>query len=113
MTEQIMIEIIGYSDMECSPFPCDENRSCGLNECAPTNALLPAVESLKKELITEFGESVKLTVTLIDNSIPDYIKGIYEREHPALPMILIQGKLVPIGRISLDPIVQAIREHMS
>jgi len=113
MTEKITIEIVGYSDMECSPFPCDADRSCGLDGCAPTNALLPAVEALKKELMAEFGESVELTLTLIDDSVPNYIKGLYEREHPALPMILIQGTLAPIGRISLVPIVQAIRERMT
>jgi hypothetical protein len=113
MTEKITIEIVGYKEMECSPFPCDAERSCGLDECAPTNALLPAVETLKKEIVAEFGESVEITLTLIDESVPDYIKEIYEREHPALPMILIQGRLVPIGRISLTPIVQAVRECMS
>ena len=112
MTEKITIEIIGYSEMECSPFPCDENRNCGLDDCAPTNALLPAVEVLKKELMVEFGESVEIILTLIDNSVPDYIKEIYEKEHPALPMILVQGTLIPIGRISLSLIVQAVRERM-
>jgi hypothetical protein len=113
MTEKIAVEIVGYKDMECSPFPCDADRSCGLDGCAPTNALLPAVEALKKELETEFGESVEVRLTLIDQSVPDYIKEIYEKEHPALPMILIQGAPVPSGRISLTPIVQAVRERMT
>jgi len=111
MTEKIAVEIVGYKDTECSPFPCDADRSCGLDDCAPTNALLPAVEALKKELEVEFGESIEVTLTLIDQSVPDYIKEIYERDHPALPMVLIQGTPVPIGRISLIPIVQAIRER--
>ena len=112
MREKIIVEIVGYKDMECSPFPCDADRSCGLDDCAPTNALLPAVDALKKELEVEFGESVEVRLTLLDQAVPDYIKEIYEREHPALPMVLIQGTPVPIGRVSLSPIVQAIRERM-
>ncbi|MDR2856095.1 MAG: hypothetical protein LBV40_08115 [Methanomicrobiales archaeon] len=99
MTENVILEIVGYKNMECSPFPCDSDRSCGLYDCAPTNALLPAVDALKKELHAEFGDAVKVTLTLLDDGVPDYIKNIYERDHPALPMILVQG--VPIDRKSV------------
>ena len=112
MRKKITLEIVGYENMECSPFPCDADRSCGLDECAPTNALLPAVDALKKELQSEFGDAVEVTLTLLDDGVPEYIKNIYEREHPALPMILVQGTPIPVGRISCTPIVQAIREHM-
>ena len=112
MAERMILEIVAYKDMECSPFPCDADRSCGLSDCAPTNALLPAVEALKKELKAEFGDGVEVTLTLLDDGVPDYIKSIYEKDHPALPMILLQGSLVPVGRISLPPIAQALRERM-
>jgi hypothetical protein len=113
MSKKIILEVVGYQNMECSPFPCDSDRSCGLYDCAPTNALLPAVDALKKELKTEFGDAVEVTLTLLDDGVPNYIKNIYERDHPALPMILVQGTLIPVGRISRAPIVQAIYEHMT
>ena len=113
MTDTLVLEIVGYKDMECSPFPCDANRTCGLFECAPTNALLPAVEALRIELASEFGDRIEVKLTLLDNSVPEYIKEIYEREHPALPMVLIQDSLVPVGRISLEPIKAAISKHLA
>lgn len=113
MRKKIILEIVGYRNMECSPFPCDPDRTCGLYDCAPTNALLPAVDALKRELKAEFGDAVEVTLTLLDDGVPDYIKNIYERDHPALPMILVQGTPIPVGRISCTPIMQAIREHMA
>ena len=113
MTEKMILEIVGYKDMECSPFPCDADRSCGLFDCEPTNALLPAVKALKKELEAEFGDAIEVTLTLLDESVPDYVKNIYEKDHPALPMILLQGTLIPVGRISLPPIAQAVRELLT
>jgi len=110
MNNEIIIEVIGYSDMECSPFPCNEDRTCGLFSCAPTNQLVPAVKALRETLFNEFGERLKLEMTLIDDEVPDYIKKIYEKHHPAFPIILINKTFVPIGRISYPQIRNEIQK---
>jgi len=108
VTASATLEIVGYSDSECSPFPCDENRTCGLSSCAPSGSLVEAFEALKSKVLKEFGEGVTLKLTLLDDGVPDYIREIYERDHPAIPMILLQGKVIPVGRISWEPIRDAI-----
>jgi len=110
MHEEFIIEIIGYSDMECSPFPCNDERTCGLTTCAPTNQLGPAVNALHEALTQELGNHVQVLLTLIDKEVPDYIKKIYEEFHPALPIILINKKFVPVGRISYPRILEEIRK---
>lgn len=112
MTASTTLEIVGYSDSECSPFPCDENRTCGLSSCAPSASLVKAFEALKNEVQKEFGECVTLKLTLMDDEVPDHIREIYERDHPAIPMILIQGKVIPVGRISWPPIRDAIASEL-
>jgi len=107
----VTLEIVGYSDSECSPFPCDENRTCGLVSCAPSASLVKAYEALKNEVEKEFGECVIMKLTLLDDGVPDAIRDIYEREHPAIPMILIQGKVIPVGRISWSPIKEALMKE--
>jgi hypothetical protein len=104
----VTLEIVGYSYSECSPFPCDENKTCGLVSCAPSASLLKAYEALKIEVEKEFGECVNMKLTLLDDGVPDAIRDIYEREHPAIPMILIQGKVIPVGRISWPLIRDAL-----
>lgn len=105
---------MGYSDSECSPFPCDDDRSCGLSACKPSNGLIPATEALRAKLKEEFPDvDITVQITLLDDSVPDYIRDIYEAEHPAIPMILINKKLFPIGRISLPQIGDAIRKSIS
>jgi hypothetical protein len=113
VTATITLEIVGYADSECSPFPCDETRTCGLTSCAPSGSLVEAVEAVKKEIKREFADQVIVKLTLLDESVPDYIREIYEREHPAIPMILVEGKVIPIGRISWIPIREAIATQLS
>ncbi len=108
VTIPVLLEIVGYKNSECSPFPCDENRTCGFSSCAPSGSLLNAFEALKNEVFKEFGEKVSVQLTLLDDGVPDYIKQIYERDHPAIPMILLQGRVIPVGRISWIPIRDAI-----
>jgi len=108
VTTPVLLEIVGYKDSECSPFPCDENRTCGFSSCAPSGSLVKAFEALKTEVLKEFGEKVRVQLTLLDDGVPDYIKQIYERDHPAIPMVLLQGRVIPVGRISWIPIRDAI-----
>lgn len=109
----VTLEIVGYKNSECSPFPCDENRTCGLTSCAPSASLERAFDALKDELKKEFGDNISMKLTFLDDNIPDYIKGIYERDHPAIPMVLVQGAIIPVGRISLEPIRKAILREMA
>jgi hypothetical protein len=76
--------------------------------------LIPATEALRAKLKEEFqGDEIAIQLTLLDDGVPDYIKEIYEAEHPAIPMILINKRLLPIGRISLPRISEGIREALS
>ncbi|HWQ68303.1 MAG TPA: hypothetical protein VN372_15720 [Methanospirillum sp.] len=104
----VSIEIVGYREMECCPFPCDNDRTCGLDACYPTNQLIPAVKALREKIYNQFGDRVSLTLTLLDEGVPDHIKAIYESEHPAIPMVLINEVLLPLGRISWSQIREAV-----
>ncbi|WP_245618922.1 hypothetical protein [Methanogenium cariaci] len=35
MADITEIEVIGFSDGACGPFPCDDTRTCELSTCAP------------------------------------------------------------------------------
>lgn len=112
--KSVTVEVVGYRNSECSPFPCDEDRSCGLSACKPSNGLIPATEALRAKLKEEFPEDeIIVQLTLLDDGVPDYIREIYEAEHPAIPMILINRQLFPIGRISLPQIRDAINQVLS
>jgi hypothetical protein len=108
MTGTVLIEIVGLKNAECCPFPCDENRTCGLSGCYPTGKLNEACNELKKVLNNEYGDRVELKLTLIDDGAPGYIKKIIETDFPPLPIILVNGRVTRIGRISLDRIKKEI-----
>jgi hypothetical protein len=112
MTGTVLIEIVGLKNAECCPFPCDENRTCGLSGCYPTGNLNAAFDELKKTLNHEYGDRVKLKLTLIDNGAPDYLKKIIERDFPPLPIILVNSRVTRIGRISLDRIKKEIEKEL-
>jgi hypothetical protein len=111
MTGTVLIEIVGLKNSECSPFPCDEDRSCGLSGCFPSGNLIAAFEELKKVLAAEYGNRVETRLTLIDKETPDYIRTIIESEYPPLPMVLINGRITRIGRISLERIKKEIEKE--
>ena len=107
MAEMTEIEIIGFSDGACGPFPCDDTRTCELSACAPSENLVTAFEALKTELESRY-PGIILKLTLLDDGVPDYIVKIIEEHHPPLPIILINGTLAPVGRISLPLIVEQL-----
>jgi hypothetical protein len=111
MTGPVLVEIVGLKNAECSPFPCDDNRTCGLTGCHPSGKLDKSFEELKKVLKNEYGNRVELKLTLIDNGIPDYIRSIIETEYPPLPIILVNGRITRIGRISLNRIKKEIEKE--
>jgi hypothetical protein len=108
MTGTVLVEIIGLKYSECSPFPCNADRTCGLSACHPSGKLTAAFEALKSELATIYGDRVDIRLTLIDDHVPDHVRTILETEYPPLPIILINGKLTRIGRIALDRIKNEI-----
>jgi hypothetical protein len=112
MTGTIPIEIVGLADAECSPFPCDADRTCGLSACHPAGKLIPAFEALKKALHAVYDDRVLLRLTLIDDTVPDHIRTILETEYPPLPIILVNGRLTRIGRIALDRIMAEIDKEL-
>ncbi|MGA2913734.1 MAG: hypothetical protein ABSE07_09495 [Methanoregula sp.] len=111
MTGPVLVEIVGLNNAECGPFPCDENRTCGLSGCYPSGKLNTSFEELKRVLKHEYGDRVELKLTLIDKGTPDYIRSIIETEYPPLPMILVNGRLTRIGRISLERIKKEIEKE--
>jgi hypothetical protein len=108
MAGTVHIEIVGVKNSECSPFPCNEDRTCGLVECHPSGQLAGAVDALKKELARDYGDRVEVQFTLIDDHVPDHVRTLIEKEYPPLPMILVNGRLTRIGRIVLDRIKKEI-----
>jgi len=106
MSTTIDIEVIGLEELSCGPFPCNDERSCELSGCAPTEKLINAVSALKKALKEEYGDIISLHLTCIDDGMPQRIRAIIEEHQPPLPIILINGRVTPVGRISL-PLIRA------
>jgi hypothetical protein len=80
MTGPVLVEIVGLKNAECGPFPCDENRTCGLLGCHPSGKLDRAFEELRRVLNNEHGNRVELKLILIDTGAPEYIRSIIETE---------------------------------
>jgi hypothetical protein len=112
MTGTVHVEIVGLKHSECSPFPCDENRTCGLAGCSPSGNLNDAFHELKKVLQEVYGTRIDLKLTLIDAGAPDHIRAIIEQDFPPLPMILVNGRITRIGRITLDRIKKEIEKEL-
>ena len=111
MTGTVLIEIAGMKNAECCPFPCDEDRTCGLSDCYPTGKLDAAFVALKNALKEEYGSRVELKLTFIDEGAPDYLQKIIEKDFPPLPIILVNGRVTRVGRISLDRIKKEIEKE--
>jgi len=113
MNNPIIIEVIGFSDSTCGPFPCDSDRTCELQKCHPTEQLVPAFEALNEKLTRKYGDSIVMKLTLIDDGVPDYVQQIIEENHPPIPIVLIGGQVTPLGRISYPLFVQEIEKICS
>jgi hypothetical protein len=112
MAGTVTVEIVGLKTSECSPFPCDENRTCGLTGCYLSGKLADAFEDLKKVLERTYGDRVDVRLTLIDDGVPDHIRAIIEKDYPPIPLVLINGRLTRIGRIALDRIKNEIEKDL-
>ena len=67
---------------------------------------------LKKVLTETYGDRVEVKLTLIDDGAPGYIRMIIEKEYPPIPMVLVNGRVTKIGRISLDRIKKEIEKEL-
>jgi hypothetical protein len=112
MNSRVNVEIVGLKTSECSPFPCDEDRTCGLSGCYLSGKLSNAVEDLTRVLQKIYGDKVTVKFTLIDDGVPDHIRTIIERDYPPLPMVIVNGKVTRIGRIALDRIKAEIEKEL-
>jgi hypothetical protein len=112
MTGTVHVEIVGLRTSECSPFPCDEDRTCGLSGCYLSGKLIDASSELAKVLKASYGDRVDLKLTLIDEGAPEHIRAIIEKEFPPIPMVLVNGRLTRIGRITLDRIKKEIEKEL-
>ncbi|WAC04067.1 MAG: hypothetical protein OS112_06215 [Methanoregula sp.] len=110
MSDTVHIEIAGFENADCSPFPCNEERTCRLVECYPTGKLTVAFDALKKVLMDEYGNKISIQLTLLDKGTPPQLQSIIETHHPALPMVIINGRVTPIGRIALERIKKEIEK---
>jgi hypothetical protein len=110
MADPVQIEIAGFENADCSPFPCTEERTCGLTDCYPTGRLTTAFGALKTVLENEYGPRIAMKLTLLDSGVPDHIRTIIETQRPALPIVLVNGRVTPIGRIALDRIKTEIKK---
>jgi hypothetical protein len=111
MAGKILVEIIGLKNSECSPFPCDAERTCGLVGCYPKGTLAASFEEVKKVLHEDYGDTVDCSLTLIDDNVPAHIIKILETDYPPIPMVLVNGRLTRIGRIVLDRIKDEIEKE--
>jgi len=112
MTEAVRIEVIGFSDSSCGPFPCDGDRTCELEKCAPSENLVKAYEALKERLEHIYGENVTMKLTLLDDGVPEDILKLIEEQHPPIPIVMVNGNLTPLGRISLPLIRDEIAKYL-
>ena len=69
MSDPIIVEIVGLKYSDCSPFPCDADRTCGLSECHPSGKLTKAFDALKAVIKETYGDRVDLRLTLIDDEV--------------------------------------------
>jgi hypothetical protein len=71
------------------------------------------VDALRHAIAARYGDRVVVTVTLLDDGVPDRVKAIIERSHPPLPIVMVSGKVAPIGRISYTRIAMEIDRVLS
>ena len=69
---------------------------------------MDAISALRDELLAGYGDKVEVKMTLIDEGMPDHVRKIIEERHPPIPIILVNGRLTSIGRVSLDLIKEEI-----
>jgi len=76
-------------------------------------SLVRAFEVLEKSLRKEFGDTVSLTLTLIDDEVPPHVEKIISEHFPPIPIVLVNGKITPIGRVSLPLIKKEIEKCLA
>lgn len=108
---QITVEVVGYTYRPCGPFPCDADRSCGLEDCYQKEKLSFAFPALFAALKEKYGDVVSVVLVPLDGGVPERIQELVRAEHPPLPIILVNGELAPIGAVSVPRISEYIDAH--
>ncbi|HJJ38671.1 MAG TPA: hypothetical protein O0X42_00905 [Methanocorpusculum sp.] len=109
---QITVEVVGFTYRPCGPFPCNAERTCGLSECFEKEKLSFAFPALKKALDEKYGDKVSVELVSLDNGIPEWVKEIVMKEHPPLPIILLNKKVIPVGAVSVPKISEYIEQNL-
>ncbi len=104
----VTVSIIGFTYRPCGPFPCDADRACGLTECYEKEKLSFAFPALEKALAEKYGEKVSVELIALDKEIPEFVRELVAKEHPPLPIVLVNGELVPVGAVSVPKISEYI-----
>ena len=104
----ITVEVVAFTYRPCGPFPCDAERSCGLTECFEKEKMSFAFPALQKALTEKYGDKVSVELVSLDSGIPDWVQEIVRTEHPPLPIILVNKKVVPVGAVSVPKISEWI-----
>jgi len=108
----VTVDVVAFTYRPCGPFPCDEERSCGLSECYGKEKMSFAFLALKRALEEKYGDKVSIKLISLDNGISDEIKEIIRREQLPLPIILINGNAVPVGAVSVPRISEYIEKEL-
>ena len=53
-------------------------------------------------------DGISLELVSLDKEIPEYVKELVAKEHPPLPIVLVNSELVPVGAISVPKISEYI-----
>ncbi|MDI6719402.1 MAG: hypothetical protein QMD46_07325 [Methanomicrobiales archaeon] len=113
MKPDIVIEIVGFQSATCGPFPCDESRTCELSDCHPDGTLIDACKALESCMRGAYGDRVQVKFTNLDEGVPDAVREIIEKHHPPLPIVMVNGRLTPIGRISWPLIQKEVEKRLT
>lgn len=72
--------------------------------------LVRAFEVLQDVLRKEYGDTISMKLTLIDDEVPPHIEKIISEHYPPIPIILVNGRITPVGRVSLPLIKKEIEK---
>ena len=113
MKPDVVIEIIGFTAATCGPFPCNGDRTCELSDCHPNGTLIDACKALETCVRRSYGDRVQVKYTSLDEGVPNAVREIVEKHHPPLPIVMVNGQITPIGRISWPLIQKEVEKRFS
>jgi len=70
------------------------------------------IRGTEKEIHRQYGDAVRVTLTLIDEEVPPRVREIIEESYPPIPFVIIDDTLVPMGRVSLPSMQKEIKKRL-